>query len=571
MKRLFTAFYLSLLMAGLAFAQTTITIDGDMSDWDDSMQMDIAPNQLETLLDSVDLNWDGTMDTVVNAALDVENFYMTHDDNYLYVRIDINEDGTFTDLQSMVAGGYQAALEIFLDTDCSDTTGLTWGWWKTSGDYWINLSVPYGWPDFQLKQKYGIMKFVGATGTDSQWEEVMGDSCLVAVNVDDNKMEVAIPRAAIGETAGEFESTGILLLGEDPTAGWTADIVPNMLGDLPRTVYRYGKKMIHIDGDMSDWTGYTQFDIAPNMTEGLNDSVDADWDGTMDGVINPALDIKDIYVTHDDIYLYVRVDINENGTFTDLDGLVDAEGYKAPIQLYFDVDMDSSTGLTWGYWLNGGDYYVNITDPDGNPGLEVTQQYGILKFTGQNGNDESFEEVMGDSCIVSINADDNIIEVAIPRAAIGETNLDSDTTGILVFAEDPTTDWVNDVAPNDDGGFRNVYLYGHQVQDSAFTSIDEKLEVKANSFSLLQNYPNPFNPSTTIKYTLKKAQDVNIAVYNVLGQRISTLVNAKQAQGLHQVVWNGKDNFGRSVASGVYFYRIKTQNGSMTKKMVLAR
>jgi len=90
-------------------------------------------------------------------------------------------------------------------------------------------------------------------------------------------------------------------------------------------------------------------------------------------------------------------------------------------------------------------------------------------------------------------------------------------------------------------------------------------------FALHQNSPNPFNPTTSIKYDMPKAGDVQIAVFNVLGQRVTDLVNGYQEAGSHEVVWNGKDDGGSSVASGIYFYRIKTSEFSDTKKMLLMK
>jgi len=90
-------------------------------------------------------------------------------------------------------------------------------------------------------------------------------------------------------------------------------------------------------------------------------------------------------------------------------------------------------------------------------------------------------------------------------------------------------------------------------------------------FALHQNSPNPFNPTTSIKYDMPKAGDVQIAVFNVLGQRVTDLINGYQEAGSHEVVWNGKDDAGSSVASGIYFYRIKTSEFSDTKKMLLMK
>jgi len=103
------------------------------------------------------------------------------------------------------------------------------------------------------------------------------------------------------------------------------------------------------------------------------------------------------------------------------------------------------------------------------------------------------------------------------------------------------------------------------------TQYVERRSTLPEVFALHQNSPNPFNPVTAIKYDMPKAGDVQIAVFNVLGQRVTDLVDGYQEAGSHEVVWNGKDDGGSSVASGIYFYRIKTSEFSDTKKMLLLK
>jgi hypothetical protein len=91
------------------------------------------------------------------------------------------------------------------------------------------------------------------------------------------------------------------------------------------------------------------------------------------------------------------------------------------------------------------------------------------------------------------------------------------------------------------------------------------------SFSLKQNYPNPFNPGTVIEYSLPKGSSVEIVVYNILGQKVRTLLDECQRAGRHRVLWDGRDDKGKEVSSGIYLYRIKTSEFAQTKKMVLLR
>jgi hypothetical protein len=93
----------------------------------------------------------------------------------------------------------------------------------------------------------------------------------------------------------------------------------------------------------------------------------------------------------------------------------------------------------------------------------------------------------------------------------------------------------------------------------------------ANSHRLEQNYPNPFNPVTQISYYLPKTSVVNLSIYNLLGQRIRTLVHRVQNAGLYTVEWNGQNDFGMPVASGVYVYSIAAGEFKQSRRMILLR
>jgi hypothetical protein len=88
---------------------------------------------------------------------------------------------------------------------------------------------------------------------------------------------------------------------------------------------------------------------------------------------------------------------------------------------------------------------------------------------------------------------------------------------------------------------------------------------------LFQNYPNPFNPTTTVEYTLAQALFVEIEIFNVRGQKVKTLVNETRPPGRHRVQWNGNNDAGLRVASGVYFYRIRAGSYTDVKKLVLLK
>lgn len=95
--------------------------------------------------------------------------------------------------------------------------------------------------------------------------------------------------------------------------------------------------------------------------------------------------------------------------------------------------------------------------------------------------------------------------------------------------------------------------------------------IPAPSKVSLSNYPNPFNPTTTISYSLPQEGKVSLKIYNVKGQLVKQLIDGSQPEGYYEVVWNGKDNAGRSVASGIYYYRINACGKTINKKMLLLK
>lgn len=102
------------------------------------------------------------------------------------------------------------------------------------------------------------------------------------------------------------------------------------------------------------------------------------------------------------------------------------------------------------------------------------------------------------------------------------------------------------------------------INDESYSSI-------LDAFQLLNNYPNPFNPSTTIEYKISKASHVSLSIFNSLGEQVAEVVNMQQNPGTYSVRWNGTNSFGQQVVSGVYFYRLNTDNFSSTKKMILLK
>jgi hypothetical protein len=123
-------------------------------------------------------------------------------------------------------------------------------------------------------------------------------------------------------------------------------------------------------------------------------------------------------------------------------------------------------------------------------------------------------------------------------------------------------------SPADPGMVRDYIIRAVGRYEPSSLSVESQLPGR---YQLYANYPNPFNPVTTIRYDLPDASQVKLEVYNVLGQRVVTLVDESQEAGHHQVDWNSADSDGRPVSSGIYFYRLTADEYIETKKMMLLK
>jgi len=111
---------------------------------------------------------------------------------------------------------------------------------------------------------------------------------------------------------------------------------------------------------------------------------------------------------------------------------------------------------------------------------------------------------------------------------------------------------------------------GNFVEDPVVGIVENEPPI-ISGYKLYQNYPNPFNSSTTISYYLEKTANIELAIYNMNGQLIKTITNEQQKGGMHAVRWDGTNNSGKEVSSGVYLCTLRVGNEVITGKMVLVR
>ncbi|HOQ81402.1 MAG TPA: choice-of-anchor J domain-containing protein, partial [Candidatus Cloacimonadota bacterium] len=163
------------------------------------------------------------------------------------------------------------------------------------------------------------------------------------------------------------------------------------------------------------------------------------------------------------------------------------------------------------------------------------------------------------------------------------TNIADFTT--LISETLTNTEWVQRTYPLDSYIGQNVFIAfrHHNSTDIYMIKIDD-IEIDRTLASdpevivpvitqtvLKGNYPNPFNPETSIAFDLATEGNVSIDIYNAKGQKVKTLVNDRYGVGAHSVVWNGKDDNGKNVGSGIYFFNMKSGKYTSTRKMILMK
>jgi photosystem II stability/assembly factor-like uncharacterized protein len=187
-------------------------------------------------------------------------------------------------------------------------------------------------------------------------------------------------------------------------------------------------------------------------------------------------------------------------------------------------------------------------------------KYGFYRLV----NDGSEYETLLIGAVYTIAASDSRIYVSNASGLFMSTDGGDTWTSINTGLEGITV-----YSILEDGGYLYVGASGLGVWRKPISQLITSVKIKdvlPASFALLQNYPNPFNPSTTINYQLPKASKVSLKVYDVLGQKIMTLVNGDMGAGVHSVTFNaGK------LASGVYLYRLDAGTYSQSRKMILTK
>ena len=345
---------------------------------------------------------------------------------------------------------------------------------------------------------------------------------------------------------------------------WRADYASNN-GVAGYLVPMKNPGPISIDGLFFDWKSNMQLDVAPNSPELTFAEGDPDTPNPNNPSYFADLDVEDVYATSDDDFVYLRIKMNSIGNVLNIANDTSYHG-GAAIAAYISVDpgANDTTGLTWGWWGSGYDYFVQVYPPDSAMQANTGYPQALWEHK-QAGNGWDFD--LADSlrgAWVAWNVDNNDVEVAVPKVLLFNPKYISnfqvpDSIAVMIYAGENNSPWRADYASNP-----GVAGYGVKM---AITDIKDQINnAIPKDYALSQNYPNPFNPSTVISYALPKSGFVSLKVYNLLGKEIAVLVNGEMAAGNHSVTFDAS-----GLASGIYLYTLNTGGVRETRKMMLLK
>ena len=302
-------------------------------------------------------------------------------------------------------------------------------------------------------------------------------------------------------------------------------------------------------------------------------------------------------------YLIANPEINENAANpnyewgynemyipwdTDNDGEVDEYSTTGDVLMY--------NGWPIYYWDNDLAFHENLTK------IAVNDEKGWIAQIWQDGLKNRYYNYSGDENYIDwatvaeisivVSGDNGVTwsEPLVINAKSDDVNYDPALSGMM-----PCYFYLGDKIQDMGEGWGKIHLmflddnsFGSSVQNAGTnlggTQMYASMKINFGDFdgndkntivpeeNVLSNYPNPFNPTTTIKFNVQANSKISIEVFNVKGQKVKQLVNERISAGEHSIVWNGSDDNNRSVASGIYFYKMKTDGRyTETRKMILLK
>ncbi|MCC6962587.1 MAG: T9SS type A sorting domain-containing protein [candidate division Zixibacteria bacterium] len=242
--------------------------------------------------------------------------------------------------------------------------------------------------------------------------------------------------------------------------------------------------------------------------------------------------------------------------------IVEGDSIGVPIQVYNDEALGGfSLGLTW----SGNNSKIEFSSAKIDPAIAALGFIQLVNTQNLASNIVGLGVINLAAGQIAASASPKTVYTVYFKIKTGATtdrfNIDSiffPPAGPFVLAKNSG----GDLCPE----------YKHSLgRDILLPVYESDSPVLPESFELGQNNPNPFNPSTSIDFALPKSANVKVEIFNILGQKVKTVVDEYLSAGYKKVTWDGTDNTGKTVASGVYLYRMTADDFTATKKMMLMK
>ncbi|MFC1528519.1 FlgD immunoglobulin-like domain containing protein [Candidatus Latescibacterota bacterium] len=308
-------------------------------------------------------------------------------------------------------------------------------------------------------------------------------------------------------------------------------------------------------------TGYYTADMEESVAYYISMILDGEGTGTFEIILSSSGDKFSLPLTYsvndDGTFLITLIDNGDEDIFQ---GIVSSDGESLTMVLTYNDEFGIFAGIKKSSGMSNvslSDEYIMIQFITAE---ETSAEYFSVNFAGDGtGTSEIIYSSIGDygsgSFTYSVN-DDGTFLITIPE--------EGDTFQGIVSSDGESFTMV--LTESSEFG-----IYTGIAKSDFKVGIHENHSELPDYYTLKQNYPNPFNPSTTIQYDVPKNTQVVLKIYNLAGQEVRTLVDENQSAGYRSVIWDGKNNRGYSVSSGIYIYRLKTPEFLKTKKLLLIR
>ena len=391
---------------------------------------------------------------------------------------------------------------------------------------------------------------------------------------------------------------GYLVVALNPQMIMDHYAIENVVGPFNGALNNSGEtiELHNAESEIVDEVTYSDSDPWPTSPDGqgpslelispeLDNSLAENWQASFvaDGTPGIANTVVPVAVPHT-IY-EIQFTENEDGTSDLVGERVQTSGIITAI---FNNGFFMQDGE--GAW-NG--IMVNSSVEDAQLGQEITLDATVSEANNQTTLNEIANVVLGDindlpapvEITTNTVATDEAYEGVLVKVSnaictndslgYGEWEIDDNSGPCRVddmgYAFTPQLQTYYDVTGVVNYSYSNFKLEPRDADDITIITDNNDEHNQIYSVKLIGNYPNPFNPQTTIAFTTKETGNVSIVIYNVVGQKIRTLVNKSYNSGQHRVVWNGKNDFNKTVGSGIYFYNMRNGKYTSTKKMILLK